>query len=130
MTIDEAIELYEKKAKSAERSYTRGVWAGRLESLMEVATEHRQLATWLKELKEALELIQEYKAENVKLREFNDKIYDVLAKQFGSPCNCNYVVDEYMRKNGGCDDCGVEISDKECWSRYIQTKLIGENRKK
>ena len=126
MTIDEAIELYEKKAKSAERSYARGAWAGGLTSLMEVATEYRQLATWLKELEETQELIQEYKVENAKLSEFNDKIYDVLAKQFGSPCNCNYVVDEYMRKNGSCDDCGVEISDKECWSRYIQTKLIND----
>lgn len=62
------------------------------------------------------------------LREFNDKIYDVLAKQFGSPCNLGYRVDEYMRKNGNCYDCSVEISDKECWSRYIQTKLLNDEK--
>ena len=78
------------------------------------AADHRQLAEWLTDYK--------------KLRDFDDKVYDVLAKQFGCPCNCNYAVDAYMRKNGGCDDCGVEISDKECWSRYIQTKLIGDER--
>lgn len=109
----------------------------------ECAADHRQLAEWLTELKElrnslgavklsnmkeALELIREYKAENAMLRELNDKIYDVLAKQFGSPCNLNYAVDEYMRKNGGCDDCGVEIPDKECWSRYIQTKLTNDEK--
>lgn len=77
----------------------------------ECAADHRQFAEWLTELKD--------------LRELNDKIYDVLAKQFGSPCNY-YAVDEYIRKNGSCDDCGVEISDKECWHRYIQIKLIGD----
>lgn len=100
------------------------------EQLAEWLTDYKELknsigAVKLSNMKEALELIREYKAENVMLRELNDKIYDVLAKQFGSPCNCSYAVDEYMRKNGSCDDCGVEIPDKECWSRYIQTKLIG-----
>ena len=72
---------------------------------------------------EALKLIQEYKAENATLRKFNDKIYDILAEQFGCPCNCNYAVDTYMRQNGGCDDCSIKIPNKECWRRYIQTKL-------
>ena len=54
MTIDEAIEIYEKRAKSIERSFSRGAWAdgGHKTSLMEVAADHRQLAEWLTELKE------------------------------------------------------------------------------
>ena len=80
-----------------------------IESRKRYAAEQRQLATWLKELKD--------------LREFNCKIYDVLAKQFGSPCNLSDAVDRYMQENGRCADCGVEISDNICWSRYIQTKL-------
>ena len=145
LSIDEAIahalEVAGEQQKRADSAELIDVLDGLdVEACKECAADHRQLAEWLtdyKELKnsigavklsnmkEALELIREYKAENVMLREFNDKIYDVLAKQFGSPCSCNYAVDEYMRKNGSCDDCGVEIPDKECWSRYIQTKLIG-----
>ena len=114
LTLDEAIkhclEVAEQNEKKAEYR-PRMDYYDEIESrtdCLECAAEHRQLAEWLSEL-----------------RELNDKIYDVLAKQFGSPCNCSYAVDEYMRKNGSCDDCGVEIPDKECWSRYIQTKLIG-----
>ena len=53
MTIDEAIEIYEKRAKSIERSFSRGAWAdgGHKTSLMEVAADHRQFAEWLRELK-------------------------------------------------------------------------------
>lgn len=111
MTIDEAIKhclevVEENECKmTSDDGYTDV-------SMKRCAAEHRQLAEWLRELKD--------------LREFNDKIYDVLAKQFGSPCNLGYTVDEYMRRNGSCYDCSVEISDKECWSRYIQTKLIGD----
>lgn len=54
MIIDEAIEIYEKKIKSIERSYARGAWAdcGHKTSLMAVAADYRQLAEWLRELKE------------------------------------------------------------------------------
>ena len=147
MTIDEAISHALEVAENNEQ-FASGKWIGsegeaNRQECEQCAADYRQLAEWLTELKElknsigavklsnmkeALELIREYKAENAMLREFNDKIYDVLSKQFGSPCSCNYAVDEYMRKNGGCDDCGVEISDKECWSRYIQTKLIGDEK--
>lgn len=60
MTIDEAIEIYEKRAKSIERSYARGAWAdgGHKTSLMAVAADYRQLAEWLRELKEAKRLLQ------------------------------------------------------------------------
>ena len=147
MTIDEAVkhclEVAEQNDAQAEKIGRQFIGSAMATDCRECAADHRQLAEWLmnykelknsigavklKDMKEALELIREYKAENAMLREFNDKIYDVLAKQFGSPCNCNYAVDEYMRKNGGCDDCGVEIPDKECWSRYIQTKLIGDKK--
>lgn len=107
--LEEAGEL-QKRADSAELI---DILDGLdVEACKECAAQHRQLAEWLKELKD--------------LRKINDKIYDVLAKQFGSPCNLGYAVDEYMRRNGSCDDCGVEIPDKECWSRYIQTKLTGD----
>lgn len=114
MTLDEEIKHQEKIADryTGMSEYVGNEATG--EECARVATDHRQLAEWLTEYKE--------------LKKFNDKIYDVLAKQFGSPCNCNYAVDEYMQKNGGCDDCGIEISDKECRSRYIQTKLIGDER--
>lgn len=116
MTIDEAIshalEVAGEQQERADSAELIDILDGLdVVSCKECAADHRQLAEWLTELKD--------------LRELNDKIYDVLAKQFGSPCNCSYAVDEYMRKNGGCDDCGIEIPDKECWSRYIQTKLIG-----
>ena len=57
MTIDEAIEIYEKRAKSIERSYARGAWAdgGHKTSLMAVAADYRQLAEWLTELKDLRE---------------------------------------------------------------------------
>ena len=49
MKIDEAIEIYEKKAKSIERSYARGAWTegGHKTSLMAVAADYRQRAEWL-----------------------------------------------------------------------------------
>lgn len=54
MTIDEAIEIYEKRAKSIEMSYARDAWAdgGHKTSLMAVAADYKQLAEWLRELKE------------------------------------------------------------------------------
>lgn len=116
LTLDTAIKHCLEVAENNEQ-FASGKWIGsegeaNRQECLQCAADHRQLAEWLTEYKE--------------LKKINEKIYDVLAKQFGSPCNCNYAVDEYMRKNGGCDDCGVEIPDKECWSRYIQTKLIGD----
>ena len=129
MTIDEAIRHCEEVVERYETK----------EGCQECAADHRQLAEWLTELKElknsigavklsnmkeALKLIREYKAENAALREFNNKIYDLLSDTFGCPCNFS-PLDEYMLKNGGCDDCSGAIPDEECWSRYIQTKLLG-----
>ena len=144
MTIDEAIrhclEVAEQNETQAEKWQEEGgeEW-GKTTACRECAAEHRQLAEWLTELKElknsigavklsnmkeALKLIREYKAENAALREFNNKIYDLLSDTFGCPCNFS-PLDEYMLKNGGCDDCSGAIPDEECWSRYIQTKLLG-----
>jgi len=142
MTIDQEIkhqeEISDRYARMSEYEENNGN-DGIAKDCAQCAADHRQLAEWLtdyKELrnslgavklnnmKEALELIRAYKAENATLREFNDKIYDVLSEQFGCPCNFS-LIDEYMLKNGGCDDCGGAIPDKEFWSRYIQTKLIG-----
>lgn len=146
MTIEEAIKHCLEVAEQQEadsfidRWSDDDEWSESLkENCRQCAADHRQLAEWLKELKElknsigavklnnmkeALELIRAYKAENAALREFNDKIYDVLSEQFGCPCTYS-LIDEYMLENGGCDDCGGAIPDKECWNRYIQTKLIG-----
>lgn len=144
MTIDEAIshalEVAGEQQERADSAELIDILDGLdVEACKECAADHRQLAEWLTELKElknsigavklnnmkeALELIRAYKAENAALREFNDKIYDVLSEQFGCPCTYS-LIDEYMLENGGCDDCGGAIPDKECWSRYIQTKLIG-----
>ena len=68
MTIDEAIEIYEKRAKSIERSYARGAWAdgGHKTSLMAVAADYRQLANWLQELKEAKKFIRKLQNELLK----------------------------------------------------------------
>jgi hypothetical protein len=139
MTIDEAIrhclEVAEKNETKAQKIGVQFLGTTKdkeATECRECAADHSQLAEWLTELKElknsigavklsdmkeALELIREYKAENATLREFNDKIYDVLSEQFGCPCNFS-PIDE-------CDDCCGAIPDKECWSRYIQTKLIG-----
>ena len=153
MTIDEAIahclEVAEqnetsaityKNCKEIKTNMYEKLTAEKAENdCRECAADHRQLAEWLTELKElknsigavklsnmkeALKLIREYKAENAALREFNNKIYDLLSDTFGCPCNFS-PLDEYMLKNGGCDDCCGAISDEECWSRYIQAKLIG-----
>ena len=144
MTIDEAIrhclEVAEQNETQAEKWQEEGgeEW-GKTTACRECAAEHRQLAEWLTELKElknsigavklsnmkeALKLIREYKVENAALREFNNKIYDLLSDTFGCPCNFS-PLDEYMLENGGCDDCCGAISDEECWHRYIQTKLLG-----
>ena len=53
------------------------------------------------------------------------KICEVLAEQFDSPCNFS-PIDEYMLKNGCCEDCcDGDIPNVECWSRYLQTKIVG-----
>jgi urease accessory protein UreH len=146
MTLDEAIRHCEEVAEQNEtqvekigRQFIGSAMDKYATACRECAADHRQLAEWLMELKElknsigavklsnmkeALELIRAYKAENAALREFNDKIYDLLSDTFGCPCNFS-PLDEYMMENGGCDDCSGAISDEECWRRYIQTKLIG-----
>jgi hypothetical protein len=145
MTIDEAIKKLLSEAEQQDKwadNYVRMDYYSEAtppEVSRQHAKECRQLAEWLtdyKELKnsigavklsnmkEALELIRAYKAENAALREFNDKIYDLLSDTFGCPCNFS-PIDEYMMENGGCDDCNGAISNEECWRRYIQTKLLG-----
>ena len=102
MTIEEAIEIYEKRAKSIERSYARGAWAdgGHKTSLMAVAADHRQLAEWLKELKElknsvgavklsnmkeALALIRTLKAE---LNGWKEDPFGIIAEVCGAATDC------------------------------------------
>lgn len=50
-------------------------------------------------------------------------IYAELAELYGSPCSNFSHQDEYMLENGKCDDCCGDISDKECWKRYLEMKL-------
>ena len=102
MTIEEAIEIYEKRAKSIERSYARGAWAdgGHKTSLMAVAADYRQLAEWLTELKElrnsigavklsnmkeALALIRTLKAE---LNGWQEDPFSIIAEVCGAVTDC------------------------------------------
>ena len=72
------------------------------------AAEHRQLAEWLMELR-ARRLLM-------------DKVCGELAELYGSPCQ-EPKAEDFMRKNGFCEDCKIIISDKECWFRYFQRKF-------
>lgn len=75
-----------------------------------ITFQNSELSAWLQELRAR--------------RHYMEKIFEVLAEQLGCPCNFS-PIDEYMLESGGCEDCCGEIPDKECWSRYLQTKIVG-----
>lgn len=118
MTIDEAIkhciEVAEKSEKTALRigqQYEGTLLDRDAKECRRCAADHRQLAEWLRELKE--------------LRGREQKIYDELAFLYGSPCNFS-PQDEVMLMRGRCEDCCGDISDAECWQRYFSVRLGGE----
>lgn len=121
MTIDEAIEYYIKAATQRaiadeemgvnDNSHWNETKFMTKKQSEQIITDNRQLAEWLEELRAR--------------RHYMEKICEVLAEQFDSPCNFS-PIDEYMLKNGCCEDCcGGDIPNVECWSRYLQTKIVG-----
>ena len=114
----------------------------------EIVLEPYQLLGWLKERRDTRELESKHWSECMQIAHYDDElkelrekvsggdvlriceqenyinaIYEELSELFGSPCNFS-PMDDYMLENGGCDDCCGDIADKECWSRYFQTKFI------
>ena len=91
MTLDEAIRHCEEVAEAEEQKYKE--WKGdyshlkKIDSCLECANEHRQLAEWLKELK-AYKDLSTYNREN-------------------KCCECEYEDSEYF-----CDDCIWNFVDK------------------
>ena len=64
---------------------------------------------------------------DVQPNSYVNAIYAELAKLYGSPCSNFSHQDEYMLENGKCDDCCVDIPDKECWKRYFKRKFAKED---
>lgn len=93
MTIDEAIRHCEEVAEKMNDC--------------ECAADHRQLTEWLRELKA--------------LRGKIADICSILAAYYGCPCDYS-PQDEIMEERGNCEDCG-EISNAECWSRFLETEI-------
>ena len=91
MTLEEAIKHCEEVAEAEEQKYKE--WKGdyshlkKIDSCLECANEHRQLAEWLKELKVYKDL-STYNREN-------------------KCCECEYEDSEYF-----CDDCIWNFVDK------------------
>lgn len=117
LTLDEAIKHCLEVADAQEeviksrKIYVEVKGLTPLDECRKIAAEYRQLAEWLEELRAR--------------RHYMEKICEVLAEQFDSPCNFS-PIDEYMLKNGCCKDCcGGDILNAECWSRYLQTKIVG-----
>ena len=140
MTIDEAIkhclEVAEEQEKDAEyhREWHENYYE---KDCRECATEHRQLAEWLtdyKELKnsigaakfsnmkEALELIREYKAENIAQKKLIAE-YKRLLK--AAVEDINYYVDCY---EAHCDECCCNQNNHCHWKHEAEAlALIGED---
>lgn len=146
MTIDEAIRHCEEVARScdwqaAQCDETDGYECHEKAGNEECASDHRQLAAWLRELKDlrltvgmikvedlksALTLLREYKAENNEMRERIEE-YKRLLKA---------AVEDMHNENGCSLDCNVCENAKEdfrkCYGhpkwRYKDEalKLIGE----
>ena len=113
MTIDEAIKHCEEVAEAEERSAKlhqrpdRGVKGSgkRYLSCLECAAEHRQLAEWLRELKERREI------QDILLQFIVDEEYDICC-------------DELAEDEKEWEICGENCNNhtKECWIRWAKMK--------
>ena len=112
MTIEEAIKHYEEVAAEKEDNAKWNLTPTWQDECKQCAADHRQLAEWLEELRAR--------------RYCMEKICAELAKQFDNPCNFS-PTDEYMLENGCCNDCHGDIAAKECWQRFFNAKIGGND---
>lgn len=122
MTLDEAIEFYNKVATQREdadaekgdyEKWNETRFMTKKQSAQIIA-DNRQFTEWLEELK-ARRLLM-------------DKVCEELARLYGSPCQ-EPKAEDFMRENGFCKDCKISITDKECWFRYLHRKFnLGEDK--
>lgn len=140
MNIDEAIAQAERIAEGQEKSAELSPSNHAKERISKSASDHRQLAAWLTELKElrltvgmikvedlksALTLLREYKAENNEMREQIEE-YKRLLKSAANvlntfiPCDDDYC-SECIKQRQNCD-----YDDSFKWRyAYEAKKLIG-----
>jgi len=148
MTIDEAIAQAERIAEGQEKSAELSPSNHAKERISKSAAEHRQIAAWLRELKElrltvgmikvedlksALTLLREYKAENNEMREQKEEYKRLLKAAVEDMRWVNENTQDadgscIMRNCEGCGDCPLDING-DLWCKWKHEadalKLIG-----
>jgi len=109
MTLDEAIKYHEEEAEAEEQKYKD--WKGdyshlkKIDSCLECAKEHRQLADWLKELKTH--------------REIHDILLQTLV-DFDLDICCDDLMDNEEEQKICEENC--DNKTKGCWARWAKMK--------
>ena len=88
MTLDEAIKHAEEIAEEKEKQVANGDWEkGSIteHNCIECASEHRQLAEWLKELKQLREQTRWIPVSSEKLPEYNEDVFITYKDFKGQP---------------------------------------------
>lgn len=119
LTLDEAIKRCEEVAENEEKLSIEGKWfegedwnVKARAQCAECASDHRQLAAWLRELKE--------------LRETVKGMYHFLGEYFEYPCSDEKVA-AMMKEKSTCFDCDGKVTNEECWRRFFTVMIGGDS---
>ena len=120
MTINEAIKHCEEVAEEQENKFSiSGEFLGNNADCKECASEHRQLAEWLRELK-AYREAEKYKWNN-------HQVACLLADIFGDTCACNYNGnDEWLPLKCELLDACPNTVGVACWEQYLKHREVND----
>lgn len=122
MTIDEAIKHYEELAERKQKEgFFRNTRANAPtvegSKCYECASEYRQMAEWLEELK-AYRETEKYKWNN-------HQVACLLADIFGDTCACNYNgIDEWLPFKCELLDACPNTVGVACWEQYLTHREV------